>query len=577
MNEKIRLTVAITAYFNSNPNKFRNMILSLFSKQTNKIWTITKDNMLNPKKENEILFENITTLSNLTNDEIEYNILKLNEKIELLIIFDNNPEFRYKIDNLIKIVELFKPYIKEFCEIRYIIPVANVRISCARNIVFKEAKGEYIAFCDDDDIRINANNLLKILNDNYGKDYISHYMICGLYDIQTLDKIPFVSNLASYCGLLRKEFINKHKIYFTPFLAAEDVVWRSNMDYIINYVEGTICQTELCGYVYMDASQTSLNNILFNSRYLNTIDFNSTSIFNKSNLDYYRIIDLILSHQLIFGFKLTDYRIFGITTSATYWRGYNIIKYWLQKNVEKLDKQSYDYKMIKLSSKLIPDTSENLFNLLTDEDQILCVENIPKYFTLPDLLTISKQLDKNIPYIICDQLWNTNLNVNTYKHKFNLNEFVFRFMCLQYLRRGNYKNIIGDKAEIIQKMFELYLKEDEQTGIHDFYMYAHDLISRRFSVSDVFNLYNDKTINKETIEEYVENKSIYKYAYEKYKIDHDIKTTSIDKYDTHYKGIINVFIFYILGCDNMLNQIPDINIKHNFNNYTGYDYEIYSI
>jgi hypothetical protein len=150
-------------------------------------------------------------------------------------------------------------------------------------------------------------------------------------------------------------------------------------------------------------------------------------------------------------------------------------------------------------------------------------------------------------------------------------------MCLQYLRRGNYKNIIGDKAEIIQKMFELYLKEDEQTGIHDFYMYAHDLISRRFSISDVFNLYNDKTINKETIEKYVENKSIYKYAYEKYKIDHDIKTTSIDKYDTHYKGIINVFIFYILGCDNMLNQIPDINIKHNFNNYTGYDYDIYSI
>ena len=113
MNEKIRLTVAITAYFNSNPNKFRNMILSLFSKQTNKIWSITKDNMLNPKKENEILFENITTLSQLTNEEIEYNILKTNEKIELLIIFDNNPEFRYIIDNLSKIVESFKPYIKD--------------------------------------------------------------------------------------------------------------------------------------------------------------------------------------------------------------------------------------------------------------------------------------------------------------------------------------------------------------------------------------------------------------------------------------------------------------------------------
>jgi hypothetical protein len=82
--------------------------------------------------------------------------------------------------------------------------------------------------------------------------------------------------------------------------------------------------------------------------------------------------------------------------------------------VEKLDKQSYDYKMIKLSSKLIPDTSENLFSLLSEEDQILCMENISKYFTLPDLLTISKQLDKNIPYIVCDQLWNTNLNINTY-------------------------------------------------------------------------------------------------------------------------------------------------------------------
>lgn len=576
MNEKIRLTVAITAYFNSNPNKFRNMILSLFSKQTNKIWSITKDNMLNPKKENEILFENITILSQLTNEEIEYNILKTNEKIELLIIFDNNPEFRYKIDNLIKIVESFKPYIKEFCEIRYVIPVANVRISCARNIVFKEAKGEYIAFCDDDDIRIHVNNLLKILDDNYGKDYISHYMVCSLYDTPILDKTPFVSNLASYCGLLRKEFINKYKIYFTPFLAAEDVVWRSNMDYIINYVEGNICQTELCGYVYMDASQTSLNNILFNSRYLNTIDFNSTPIFNKSNLDYYRIIDLILSHQLIFGFKLTDYRIFGITTSATYWRGYNIIKYWLQKNVDKLDQQSYDYKMIKLSSKLIPNTNENLFKLLSDEDQILCMENISKYFTLPDLLSISKQLDSNIAYIICDQLWNNNLNINNYEDRFNINEFVFRFMCLQYLRKGSYENILKDKKQIVDQMYELYLEEDKKTGLHDFYMYAHDLISRRFSISDIFNLYNNKSITKNTIEEFVQTKSVYKYAYDRYKIDHNIKTTTIDKYDTHYKGIINVFIFYILGCDNMINPIPDIDIHHKFN-YTGHDYEVFSM
>ena len=576
MNEKIRLTVAITAYFNSNPNKFRYMILSLFSKQTNKIWSITKDNMLNPKKENEILFENITTLSQLTNEEIEYNILKTNEKIELLIIFDNNPEFRYKIDNLIKIVESFKPYIKEFCEIRYIIPVANVRISCARNIVFKEAKGEYIAFCDDDDIRIHVNNLLKILDDNYGKDYISHYMVCSLYDTPILDKTPFVSNLASYCGLLRKDFINKYKIYFTPFLAAEDVVWRSNMDYIINYVEGNICQTELCGYVYMDASQTSLNNILFNSRYLNTINFNSTPIFNKSNLDYYRIIDLILSHQLIFGFKLTDYRIFGITTSATYWRGYNIIKYWLQKNVDKLDQQSYDYKMIKLSSKLIPNINENLFKLLSDEDQILCMENISKYFTLPDLLSISKQLDSNIAYIICDQLWNNNLNINNYKNRFNINEFVFRFMCLQYLRKGSYENILKDKKQIVDQMYELYLEEDKKTGLHDFYMYAHDLISRRFSISDIFNLYNNKSVTKNNIEEFVQTKSVYKYAYDRYKIDHDIKTTTIDKYDTHYKGIINVFIFYILGCDNMINPIPDIDIHHKFN-YTGHNYEIFSM
>lgn len=575
-NEKIRLTVAITAYFNSNPIKFRNMILSLFSKQTNKIWSITKENMLNPKKENEILYENISTLIQLTDDEIENNIIKTTEKIELLIIFDNNPEFKYKIDNLIKIVETFKIYIKEFCEIRYIIPASNIRISCARNIVFKEAKGEYIAFCDDDDIRINVNNLLKILNDNYGKDYISHYMVCGLYGIQTLDKIPFVSNLASYCGLLRKDFINKYQIYFTPFLAAEDVVWRSNMDYIINYVGGTICQTELCGYVYMDPSQTSLNNLLINSRYLNTIDFNSISVFNKTNLDYYRIVDLILSHQLIFGFKLTDYRIFGITTSATYWRGYNIIKYWLQKNINKLDKQRYDYNMIKLSSELIPKTSENLFKLLSEDDQILCMENISKYFTLPDLLSISKQLDSNISYIICDQLWNNNLNISNYKERFNINEFVFRFMCLQYLRNGSYENIIKNKKQIIKRMYDLYLEEDKYTDIHDFYMYAHDLISRKFSISDIFNMYNNKSITKNNIEEFVQTKSVYKYAYEKYKIDHNIKTTPIDKYDTHYKGIINVFIFYILACDNMINPIPDININHNFN-YTGCDYEIFSM
>lgn len=576
MNENIRLTVAITAYYNSNPQKFYNMILSLFAKQTNYLWTINKENMLEPKKENQDLYDKITDLISIKAENLKDHIIETSEKIELLIILDNNPEFSYKLETLINIIKIFQPYVKKFCEIRYIIPIANVRVACARNIVFTEAKGEYIAFCDDDDIRINVNQLLKIMNEHYGVDYISHYMICSLYNTPTLNKLPFVSNLACYCGIWKKDFIVKNNLYFTPFLAAEDVVWRSNIDYTINYFNGSICQTNLCGYVYMDASQTSLNNVLNNSRYLNDINFNSLSIFNKSNLDYYKLIDLILSHQLIIGFKITDYRIFGITSSATYWRGYNIIKQWILRNKNKLDKNSYDYKLIELSSKLVPETTDNLFQKLTSEDKQLCIDNIQKYFTLPDLLSISKQIDNNISYEICDQLWNCTLNYKLYENKININEFVFRFMCLQYLRENKYENIIKDKIDIVKDMYNLYLEENKKTDIHDFYMYAHDLISRRFNITDIFNLYNNKSITKKNIEEFVETKSVYKYAYEKYKQDHDIKTTNIDKYDTHYKGIINVFIFYILACDNLINPIPVINIEHKFN-YTGHKYEIYSL
>jgi len=552
------------------------MILSLFAKQTTNLWKINKENMLNPKKENRDLYDKIMDLISTKPENIKNVITKLNEKVELLIILDNNPEFNYKLEKLINIIKLFQPYVNEFCEIRYIIPSANVRVACARNIVFTEAKGEYIAFSDDDDIRININELLKLMDEQYGVDYISYYMICSLYNNPTLLDLPFITNVGSCCGLIKKEFIIKNKLYYAPFLAAEDVVWRSNIDYIINYFKGSISQTHLCGYVYMDPSRTSLNNVINDSRYLDTIDFNCLSIFNKSNLDYYKLIDLILSQQLIIGFKITDYRIFAMTTSVTYWKGYNIIKQWLIRNKNKLDKNSYDYKMTELSSKLIIETQDNLFQKLTPEDKQLCVDNVPKYFTLPDLLSIAKQIDNNMAYEICDQLWNFSLNYKLYENNININEFVFRFMCLQYLRENKYENIIKDKIDIIKDMYELYLEEDKKTDIHDFYMYAHDLISRRFNISDIFNLYNNKSITKENIEEFVETKSVYKYAYERYKLDHNIKTTVIDKYDSHYKGIINVFIFYILSCDNLINPIPEINTEHKFN-YTGHKYEIYSL
>ena len=576
INSSIRLTVAITAYYNSNPQKFYNMILSLFAKQTNNLWKINKENMLNPKKENQDLYDKIMDLVSIKPEDIKNVITKLNEKVELLIILDNNPEFNYKLEKLINIIKLFQPYVNEFCEIRYIIPTANVRVACARNIVFTEAKGEYIAFCDDDDIRINVNELLKLMDEHYGIDYISHYSICSLYNNPILNKLPFVCNLSCWSGLIKKEFIIKNKLYLVPFLAAEDVVWRSDIDYIINYSNGSISQSNLCGYVYMEASQTSTNNILNNSRYLSTININSLPIFNKSNLDYYKLIDLILSQQLIVGFKITDYRIFAMTTCATYWKGYNIIKQWLIRNKNKLDKNSYDCKMTELSSKLVPETTDNLFQLLTPEDKQLCIDNIPKYFTLPDLLSIAKQIDNNMAYEICDQLWNCTLNYKLYENKININEFVFRFMCLQFLRENKYENIIKDKISIVKSMYNLYLEEDKNTGVHDFYMYAHDLISRRFNISDIFNLYNNKSITKENIESFVETKSVYKYAYDNYKIDHDIKTTVINKYDTHYKGIINVFIFYILACNNLINPVPEINIEHKFN-YTGHKYEIYSL
>ena len=97
MNENIKLTIAITAYYNSNPQKFYNMILSLFAKQTNHLWAINKENMLEPKKENQDLYDKITDLISIKAENLKDHIIETSEKIELLII---SPLFKTGITSL---------------------------------------------------------------------------------------------------------------------------------------------------------------------------------------------------------------------------------------------------------------------------------------------------------------------------------------------------------------------------------------------------------------------------------------------------------------------------------------------
>ena len=85
------------------------------------------------------------------------------QNFEIIVVDDNNPDSEYR-----KSTEDFMKRYKNNKKVRYVKMVKNGGGAAARNFGIKSAKGEYIAFLDDDDIFVpeKLDKQLKFMIDN---------------------------------------------------------------------------------------------------------------------------------------------------------------------------------------------------------------------------------------------------------------------------------------------------------------------------------------------------------------------------------------------------------------------------
>ena len=97
---KTILTIGITTYYNTNLVKFKFLLDSLISENSNDLWEINKDNFKKPIDENLKL---LNKLSSISDDKVVTNIPK--NMVELLVVIDNDGKHDIQVKNIVKLLE----------------------------------------------------------------------------------------------------------------------------------------------------------------------------------------------------------------------------------------------------------------------------------------------------------------------------------------------------------------------------------------------------------------------------------------------------------------------------------------
>lgn len=600
------LTIGITTCYKTEIYKFQQLLRSLFS---NFSFELPENTQINSIESRDYLNKLIIEFKDNSMNKYDYfyefpkNIIRWLQKnnyktfIELLIIIDDDPELENtNTDEIIIEINKLNKIIKRYAEIKYITTPSNIKISCARNIIINEAKGKYLIFCDDDDLKMNINKIMSVIieNDSENYNYISHYTHKDSYQNIKHTIVPHISNIGIWNGIYLTSFLKDNNLYFVPNLNMEDVIWRSNLNYYLTHKNSKCKQINEIGYIYMDASNRSLNQI--NNRFLENIDPNVISLLLPTNEEYYKNLNKILSQQLQFDFKLTDWRLFGITSSISFYKQHNIIYQWLINNQKYLP-NGYDKRMLELVSKLDKEpifTDSNLknislFSILTEEDKRKAFWVFSRYITLPDLYLFAESLDKNIILDIMNDIWKNNFNYNIYYKKITKNEyfeqFIYKFIHFIYIQKPNeiYKKYINIK--LLNEIKEEYLKEIEYIPLNECLNFIHDrLCKSRIISSNIENLFCNQIVKfsdlYQTINSLIDiNEKLKKNKDEILKITEEfikqnkLETFEILKYDKSYRGPMNVFQFYMFSLPliNKLKREPKV-IK--YTNFNGCNYEI---
>lgn len=584
------LTVCITCYYKTDLLKLKKQVISLFDLETT------------PVNDINYLIKKYLTINKF--EQIDSIILK--EPIELIFMIDNFNISKETYENNVNDIENFTKSINRHnLDVSIYKTVKNTGVSVTRNIAIKNAKGRYICFCDDDDIHININSMIDIIYKNLDYYCINCRMGCRPPKNYTKNenfKCHYEkSNISPCSGIFDVNFLNTYSIYFPEFVKTEDIIWRSMLYYYLSLEDKTkIIECREGIYIPLISSNSSTEVIINNSSqryplYFTKLDLKQIktneyyykkldNIFKSTknkNTDYISLKEKKIIHQSDIKklnnnayITMTEWKLFAISAALFVYQGNNIIKNYLENNIELLSNK--DLKLIELSKSMnnyyLPPKS------LTYNQFKECVLLYFKYISINDMISFIREVNVylnvyNILFAV-NTFWKLNYFMNHgYEYSFNLlnqsekryvinfikflynhnfkcnsyNNFIFRFFLLINLPDFNI-NMCQDNnlINIVTQIRELDKNMLRRVKLSEFIWY---LVYNSKTKEDLFKNYRNEIIITNTdleLKDILINKFGEKYTeiINKYIKESSLQTT--DFFQFKYKGDMTVLLFYLL-------------------------------
>lgn len=198
----------------------------------------------------------------------------------------------------------------------------NQGVAAARSHAMQAATGDYI-FCLDSDDKLESSCIEHLVNriEETNADFVvcNHYSdseneglgghLCAPVDllqtneecIHGLARSWF--NVAPWCKLLRRSFIEKHHLYFRDGIINEDAPWTFQL--CLNANKIAFLKEELYYYRYNDSSimSSSKKKIICSSNEI-TLDMFLSEIVNRQNLWNNRDVYILMMREIIIYYTL---------------------------------------------------------------------------------------------------------------------------------------------------------------------------------------------------------------------------------------------------------------------------------
>ena len=162
------------------------------------------------------------TYTNEQFNELNSDLIHIRERVQIIVVLDGKNEL---IKNLIS--SMFERYRKRCENVTFALYVNDevCSVGTSRNFIINNAKGEYVKFCDDDDLSININELLNVLDESDGADYIE----CCMSNLtKPVDK-PTFSGWYPTNVIVKTNFLRSNRLMFVPHIVGEDSIWRCDI------------------------------------------------------------------------------------------------------------------------------------------------------------------------------------------------------------------------------------------------------------------------------------------------------------------------------------------------------------